>query len=263
MWHTSRLVAYDLETTGVAVEADRIVTAAVIGLGGGVERESSDWLADPGIEIPAEASGIHGITTEFAREHGAPAEQVVGEIAAGLAEQVVGYDATLVGHNAVFDLTLLDRECRRYKLPTLHDRIGDTPLHVLDTRVLDQHCLPYRARPSETQGARQLVTLAGVYELPWAEDSAHGCTYDALMAARVVYRIGELAHMRPSEWPERIRHHRRPRFWDLKNRTVAELHARQVVWAAEQAAGLQAHFRKTAPDAVVDGSWPLRPWGSQ
>ncbi|MFF2189286.1 exonuclease domain-containing protein [Streptomyces sp. NPDC058155] len=261
MWHTSRLCAFDLETTGVDVEADRIVTAAVIGLGGGVERESSEWLANPGIEIPAEAYDVHKISTEYAREHGDPAEQVIGEIAAGLAEQIVAYEAALVGHNVPFDLTMLDRECRRYKLPTLHERLDGVPLLVLDTRVLDQHCLPYRPRPSEEQGARQLVTLAAVYELPWDNSEAHGCAYDALMAARILHRIGTLAHMRPSDWPERIRHHRRPRFWDLKNRTVAELHARQIVWAAEQAAGLQAHFRKTDPAAVVDGSWPLTPWG--
>lgn len=260
MWHTSRLSAFDLETTGVDVEADRIVTAAVIGLGGGVERESSEWLACPGIDIPAEATAIHGITPEYAHEHGDEAYSVVNQIAEALATQVRN-GAAIVGHNVPFDLTLLDRECRRYELPTLHDRLDGSPLHVLDTRVLDQRCLPYRARPSEDHGARQLVTLAQVYELPWVESEAHGCAYDALMAARILHRIGTLAHMRPSDWPERIRYHRRPRFWDLKGRTVAELHVRQVVWAAEQAAGLQAHFRKTEPDAVVDGSWPLRPWG--
>lgn len=262
MWHKHRIVAFDLETTGVDVENDRIVTAAVIGLGGGIERESSDWLADPGIEIPVGASAIHGITTEHAREHGTPPKQVVAEIVAGLAEQVVAYGAAVVGHNVPFDLTLLDRECQRYELPTLADRLeGKKPLRALDTRVLDQHCLPYRARVSKEQGARQLITLAQVYDLPWNATEAHGCSYDALMSARILYRIGTLAHMRKTEWPQPIRWSRRPRFHELEGLDLDQLHAAQIKWAADQAAGLQEYFRKTDPAAVVDGSWPMRPRG--
>ncbi|MFJ3587491.1 exonuclease domain-containing protein [Streptomyces sp. NPDC090231] len=202
MWHKIPLCAFDLETTGVDVEADRIVTAAVLGLGGGGSADSYEWLADPGIEIPAEATAVHHITTEHAREHGEPARDVVDQIAKALAIRVRLGDP-IVGHNVPYDLTLLDRECRRHQVPTLHDRLGETPLRVLDTRVLDQHCLPYRRRPSETQGPRQLITLAQVYEL----------------------------------------------------------HTLQIEWAAEQAAGLQEHMRKTNPDAVIDGSWPLRHLG--
>ncbi|MGW4250459.1 exonuclease domain-containing protein [Streptomyces californicus] len=257
-WHTTRLTAFDLETTGVDVEQDRIVTAAVIGLGGGAPTEQHEWIADPGIDIPAEATAVHHITTEYAREHGEQAHVVVDQVAEQLAQTVWG-GATVVGHNVPYDLTLLDRECRRYEVPTLHDRLADVPLHVLDTRVLDQHGLPYRKRPSETQGARQLVTLAQVYELEWTESEAHGCAYDALMSARIVYRIGQLAHMRRMDWPDKIRFHRKAQLHHLKDLSVAELHARQIEWAAEQAAGLEAHFRKTNPEAAVDRSWPLRP----
>ncbi|MFW3473610.1 exonuclease domain-containing protein [Streptomyces microflavus] len=258
MWHTTRLAAFDLETTGVDVEQDRIVTAAVIGLGGGIETEQGEWIADPGIEIPAEATAVHHITTEYARKHGDPAKHVVAEVTTELVCQVAG-GATIVGHNVPYDLTLLDRECRRHDVPTLHEQLGDVPLHVLDTRVLDQYGLPFRKRPSETQGARQLITLAQVYQLPWVESEAHGCAYDALMSARILYRIGQLAHMRRIDWPERIRHHRKAQLHHLKDLSVAELHASQIEWAAQQAAGLQEHFRKTDPAAVVDGAWPLRP----
>ncbi|WP_399142234.1 hypothetical protein Q3A86_32920 [Streptomyces sp. NBUA17] len=66
--------------------------------------------------------------------------------------------------------------------------------------------------------------------------------------------------MARADWPERIRQVRRPRYGDFNGMTLAELHARQIELAAEQAAGLQKHFRKTDPNAVVDGAWPLRPW---
>jgi DNA polymerase-3 subunit epsilon len=254
-----RLAAFDLETTGVDVESDRIVTAAVIGIaeGGSTPYE---WLADPGVEIPAEATAVHGITTEHAREHGEPRHIVVDQVAEMLAVWVRESGAAVVGHNVSFDLTLLDRECRRYALPTLHDRLDGRPLYVIDTRVLDQRAVPYRRRVSEKQGARQLITLAQFYRVPWDDDQAHGCSYDALVAARVAYRIGQLAHMRRADWPEHVRAERRVAFLPFRDLTLAELHAAQIEWAAEQAAGLQAHLRKTNPDAVVDPSWPLRPW---
>jgi DNA polymerase-3 subunit epsilon len=258
-WHLGHLAAFDLETTGVNVETDRIVTAAVYGLGNG-ERHGREWIADPGIEIPAEATDVHHITTEHAREHGESAEIVVDQVAQMLAEWVGEVGAPIVGHNVVYDLTLLDRECRRYGLLTLHERLAGRPLYVIDTRVLDQHAVPYRRRVSETQGARQLITLAQFYGLPWDDEAAHGCAYDALAAARIAYRIGQLAHMPRREWPEHVRAERRVRFHAFRDLTLAELHERQIELAAEQAAGLQKHFRKTDPNAVVDGAWPLRPW---
>ncbi|MGW2742335.1 exonuclease domain-containing protein [Streptomyces sp. NPDC001450] len=260
-WHLGRLAAFDLETTGVDVESDRIVTAAVHALGGGETRESHEWLADPRIEIPAEATAVHKITTEYARMHGDPADMVADQVAAFLAVQVRD-GVPVVGHNVPFDLTLLDRELRRYKLSTLAERIGDRPLHVIDTRVLDTYAVPYRRRPSEEQGARQLVTLAQFYGVPWDDKAAHGCSYDAEVAAVVAFRIGWLAHARRRDWPENVLAERRLRFNAFRDLTLAELHERQIELAAEQAAGLQAHFRKTDPDAVVDGAWPQRPWAA-
>lgn len=258
-WHLGRWAAFDTETTGVDVENDRIVTAAVYGLGGGQPVEPHDWFVDPGIEIPEGATAVHGITTEEAQTKGEPAKGAVDHIADVLAGYATA-GATVVGHNVVYDLTLLDRELRRYGLPTVDERLGDWPMHVVDTRVLDKHADTFRKRPSKTQGPQQLITLAQVYDLPWDDDNAHGASYDAVIAARVAHRIGTLAHMARADWPERIRQVRRPRYGDFNGLTLAELHAAQIEWAAEQAAGLQAHFRKSDPNAVVDGAWPLRPW---
>jgi DNA polymerase-3 subunit epsilon len=251
-WHLGRWAAFDTETTGVDVENDRIVSAAVHARRGADEAVAEEWLADPGIEIPADATAVHGITTEHAREHGEPARAVVEQIAATLATEIVNRGALVVGHNVVFDLTLLDRECRRYGLPTLVERLGDSPLHVVDTRVLDQRAVPFRRRVSEEQGARQLITLAQFYGVPWDDEKAHGCSYDAIIAAQVAYQIALLAHMRRRDWPAHVLAERKVSFVPFRDRTPAELHAE----------GLQKHFRKTDPDAVVDGTWPLRPWAA-
>ncbi|WP_405911331.1 exonuclease domain-containing protein [Streptomyces longwoodensis] len=258
-WHLGRLAAFDTETTGIDVEADRIVTAAVYGLGGGEPVEPHDWFVNPGIAIPEDATKIHKITTEEAQLKGEPADDAADHIADVLAAYARD-GATVVGHNVVYDLTLLDRELRRYGLATLQARLGLHPLHVIDTRVLDKHADQFRKRPSKTQGPQQLITLAQVYELPWDDEHAHGASYDALIAARVAHRIGTLAHTARADWPDRIKQVKRPRYGDFNGLSVAELHERQIEWAAEQAAGLQAHFRKSNPDAVVDGSWPIRPW---
>ena len=76
-WMNGLRATFDLETTGVDVTTARIVTASLILLDpqGNVVRRG-EWLADPGVEIPAGAAAVHGITTEYAREHGRPAREV-------------------------------------------------------------------------------------------------------------------------------------------------------------------------------------------
>lgn len=75
-----RLGVFDLETTGINVDTDRIVSAYVGVIDSSGEIRGIDWLADPGIEIPLQARAVHGITTEVARSQGRPAGEVVAEI---------------------------------------------------------------------------------------------------------------------------------------------------------------------------------------
>lgn len=86
-WHQGRLVAFDVESTGVNPEHDRIVTAAVSVVGAGQPSVHRAWLLDPGVEIPAEATAVHGITTERARAEGRPAAEAIEEMTAMLAAQ--------------------------------------------------------------------------------------------------------------------------------------------------------------------------------
>jgi len=72
-WYEGPLASFDTETTGVDVEHDRIVTAALVvqeSAGGPVRRR--DWAADPGVPIPEGATAVHGLTDRWAREHGMP-----------------------------------------------------------------------------------------------------------------------------------------------------------------------------------------------
>ncbi|MFH9072734.1 3'-5' exonuclease [Streptomyces alboflavus] len=231
-WPTNRMAGFDLESTGVDVESARIVTACVVACGGGAPTESATWLADPGVEIPAEAAAIHGITTEKARAEGRPAAEVVAEVTDALVEAAEA-GVPIVVMNAAFDFTLLDRERERHGVKSLWARA--VPL-VLDPRVLDKHIDPYR------RGGRKLVDLCRHYEVPL--DGAHSADADAIAACRVVWRLG-------STLP------------DLGRLPLAELHELQVAWAKRQAESLASYFRRTpGKEHQADGvrvEWPLVP----
>ncbi len=55
-WRLGRLAAFDIETTGVDYESDRVVTAAVSLLGDDRPVENHEWLVNSGIVIPAGAT---------------------------------------------------------------------------------------------------------------------------------------------------------------------------------------------------------------
>ncbi|MET9092263.1 3'-5' exonuclease [Streptomyces cyaneofuscatus] len=232
-WHQGPLVGFDLETTGTDVETDRIVTAALVRLEpDGTVAEQRTWLLDPGVVIPEQASAIHGIGTDHARKHGARAASAVAEIAHAVAE-VLRSGVPLVVMNARYDLSLLDRECGRYGLDSVEQRIGGVPSPVIDPLVIDKHVDKYR------KGKRALQALCEHYGVTLSD--AHDATADAVAAVRVVRRMGE-RHRPVSTLPP------------------AELHALQVRAAAEQSASLQAYLRRTAnPTAVVEQAWPVIP----
>lgn len=240
-WHLGRMAAFDLETTGVDPETARVVTACVALVGGGQATQARTWVADPGVEIPAEAAAIHGYDTERARAEGQPAAGVVEEITAALAA-AVSDGVPLVAMNARYDLTVLDRECRRTGLVPLVDRHGalwaggSGPAPVIDPFVLDRATDRYRA------GSRTLTALCEHYRVRL--DGAHDSAADALAAARVAWRLGSTVP-------------------DLAVMPLDELHRAQVRWAAEQAESLAAHFRRSPgkePLAEsVRAEWPLVP----
>ncbi|MFF6906309.1 3'-5' exonuclease [Streptomyces sp. NPDC012389] len=232
-WHQGPLVGFDLETTGTDVETDRIVTAALVRLDpDGTVAEQRTWLLDPGVAIPEQASAIHGIGTDHARKHGARAASAVEEIAHAVAE-VLRSGVPLVVMNARYDLSLLDRECARYGVESVDERIGGVPSPVIDPLVIDKHVDKYR------KGKRALQALCEHYGVTLSD--AHDATADAVAAVRVVRRMGE-------------------RYRPVSTLPPTELHALQVRAAAEQSASLQAYLRRTAnPAAVVEQAWPVIP----
>lgn len=254
-WHQQRMLALDFETTGINTDEDRIVTAAAYRVGGDQPVQNMDWLLDPGIDIPAGAVAIHKVSTEQAREHGVPAVKGVEEIATTVA-QALDDGLPIVGHNiGLYDLRLLDAECRRHLGGSLTDICGRPVGPVIDTRVLDQHAIEKRRKAGE-HGPRTLRTTSLVYGLAWDDENAHGASYDALQSARVAWHIGNIAHLPAESRPGWLPWDHR--FDDLAGLSLEELHERQVGWARGQCADLQAFLRQRDPSVTIDGSWPLK-----
>ncbi|MEY9966445.1 DNA polymerase-3 subunit epsilon [Streptacidiphilus sp. MAP12-16] len=232
-WLHDTLVGFDLETTGTDPAESRIVTAALVEAKGGVVVRQRDWLADPGVAIPADAAAIHGIGTERAVAEGRPVAEVADEVAAALCEYWrSGVQAVVF--NAAFDLSLLSAELRRHGLPSLEHRLGGGPIGpVLDPLTVDRAVDKYR------KGSRTLQSTCAVYGVELAD--AHQAGSDALAALRVALALGR-------KYPA-----------EVGGLAPVELHHRQIGWHAAWAEGLQAWLRTSKePQAVVDGSWPLR-----
>jgi DNA polymerase III subunit epsilon len=235
-WHRELLVGFDLETTGTDPFSSRIVTAAVTEVKDEEPVRRREWLVDPGIPIPAEATAVHGITTEHAAEYGSPAPEAADQIAEALA----GYWAKgvpVIVYNAPFDLSLLAAEVRRYGLPSLNDRLGGGDIGpVVDPLIIDRSLDRYR------KGKRTLEAACAVYGV--ALDGAHEAGADALAAARVACALAERF---PRECAGEL--------W--------ELHRAQAVWYADWAADHSAWLRRSGRGvaADIDADWPLREAG--
>ncbi|MGW1075349.1 exonuclease domain-containing protein [Streptomyces sp. NPDC002537] len=232
-WFEGPLAAFDTETTGVDVEQDRVVSAAVVVQSSeGAPPLVTRWLVDPGIPVPPGATAVHGLTDDHLQRNGRWPAPVMEEVARALAEQAA-HGIPLVVMNAPFDLTLLDRELRRHRASSLAGYLGSVPLCVLDPWVLDKHLDRYR------KGRRTLTDLCGQYGVELT--GAHDAAADALAALEVVRALGRRFASR------------------LERLTPVELHARQTVWHAAQARGLQAWFARNGSEEACDPAWPMRP----
>lgn len=239
-----KLAAFDLETTGVDVETDRIVSAAFVALDhDGTVLSSRTWLINPGIPIPEGATAVHGISDRDVADALDPAPTVLD--IAGVLLDTIEAGWPLVIYNAPYDLTLLDRELRRYHGQPAGLEVGGietegewvegyNPLRlIIDPLVLDKATDTYR------KGSRRLVDTAPHYGVQFDGD-AHGALADATAAGRVA----QVLLAGPA----------------LVNYGPAAIHEAQVTWAREQSDSYGAYLRRKGDDMAadkIDGTWPI------
>lgn len=215
----SHMLSFDLETTGVDPHSAKIVTSALVTIKGR-DRQDLEMLADPGIEIPEAASKVHGITTEHAREHGRPHDEVLAETIQRIRK---GWEdgATLIVYNATYDLSILH---------------ALEPTFTVDGPVFDPFVVD-KAKNQFRKGKRTLENVCAHYGVPL--DNAHEATADAVAAARVAWKLAR-------EFPE------------LVEMTSDELMLAQSTWYYKSQTGLQEWFDKKGRDAKVNTSWPIQ-----
>lgn len=221
----ARLAVFDLETTGVDPRSDRIVTAFVGELNlGGELTHSREWLVNPGIEIPARATEVHGVSTEKARAEGRDSKEAVFEIAS-LLGRLFSAGIPVAAFNGAYDFTLLDAELERHELPALN------PALVIDPLVIDKQVDRYR------RGKRTLGAVAEHYGV--SLDDWHAASADAIAAGHIAQAIG--------------------RGFEEVRVPAHQLHALQQQWAGEQAESFAKYMRENRDaNFKAESGWPVR-----
>lgn len=236
-WIEDPWMGFDTETTGVRALKDRLVTAAlVLRIDGASYRSGvsapdqvATWLTDPGVEIPEQATAVHGITTEQARRDGRPIEEVLHELAGSIVEHWLrGYP--VVAFNATYDITLVNQELRRHRLGSFEERLEGAPMLVVDPLVLDRKLDRFR------KGKKTLTEMAPVYGAVASPD-AHTAEVDVAMTLDVLAGMVD-------KYPQ------------LASMSALELMDYQLQAHQDWAEDFEKYLRKQGKDANIDREWP-------
>lgn len=224
-WHTGLLGSYDCETTGRDPLTARLISASFVTSEGG----RRDFLVDPGVPIPEETTAVHGITTEYAQEHGSDPGAALEQIAELLAAHLTA-GLPLVVFNAPYDLTLLEVELDRHGLRSLAARVG-TIEPVIDPLVID------KAKDRWRKGKRNLESQCAHYGVHI--EGAHDAAVDAIAAMEVAKALAQ-------------------RYPEIAEITSVELHRQQEQWKAASEEDFAAYRRSRGEEFVPEPGWPVR-----
>ena len=229
------ICVFDVESTGTSIENDRIITCyAMIQSIKGEILEEKHWAIDPGVDVPKGASDVHGMSTEWVREHGRKdAERAIREIA-GFLDEAQMRGCPIVGYNSSFDLGILDRELVRHGAVGLGTGLS-MATEFFDPIIYDRAMDKYR------KGGRKLMDVARHYGIPIDESRLHQAEYDVIVTAKLAWIL-----LKKSPFP------------------LDELQSKQVSFKKEWADGLTSYFAKTnkteddGSPIKVDGSFPYK-----
>lgn len=211
---------------------DRVVTAAVVVRKAGARSTPGDrerqWLANPGVPIPANAARIHGVTTSHARRYGKPPAQVLEEVNTALVT-TMNQGGCLVVFNAGFDLPLLEAESTRHKVRPLSQRLGGAIAPVVDPLVLD------RALVERRRGKRTLTDLVAAYGVALPKDT-HRADVDATLTLDL---LAAMVDAYPS----------------LSSMSAMELHRFQARSHAKWAGNFESFLRSVGRSDHISRTW--------
>lgn len=117
---SKRLICLDTETTGFSNEHDRIIEIGCVDITNGWEKRTSfQRYINPNRSVPSAATQVHGLTSDFLKDFDPFHVHI---------DDFVNYigDATLIIHNAIFDISFLNAELNRYGKNKLENNVIDT-----------------------------------------------------------------------------------------------------------------------------------------
>jgi DNA polymerase III subunit epsilon len=165
-----REIVFDTETTGLdPSQGDRLVEIGCIEL---INRfptgNTFHCYFNPERDMPDAAFGIHGLSIEFLKDK---------PVFAHMADELVTFlgDASLVAHNAMFDLGFLNAEL---------ERLGKAV--VSRERLVDTLMLARRKHPGSPN---RLDDLCARYKIDNSRRTKHGALLDAELLAEVYVEL--------------------------------------------------------------------------
>lgn len=162
-------VVFDLETTGLSPETDKIIEISAVRVRKGKVEESFSTLVNPGRKIPAAASRVNGITDAMVAD--APMLKSALEEFLLFIEQDI-----LVGHNIhSFDMKFLN-----HAMEELYKR--DLDNDYIDTLFMARSCL--KELPHH-----RLVDLAAHFHI--STEGAHRALNDCIMNQKCYEEMGK------------------------------------------------------------------------
>ena len=230
-WPTGELMGLDFETTGIDRFNDVPVSYALVLVEEGVVVRSWSGLIDPGRPIPPEATDVHGISTEQARDEGMPLPEAIALVSDAVVA-ASNRGVPLAGMKLDYDLTILETQAR--------DLCGWGPVErgwcgpVLDAVVIDRHFDP------ERKGRRTLVDLCAHYGIEIG--LAHDASADAIASIEVLFALAL-------------------RYDALWRCGLAQLHADQIAWHREWTESYDSWrvAEGMIPTDPRDYVWPVAP----
>ena len=163
-----RFIAFDVETTGIEPEKDRIIEIGAVLFEGGTPADEFQSLIHSEVEIPEKVSAVTHITSGMLVD--APTLSIViPELTAFLGDAICG-KTLICGHVAAFDMSFL---CRAF-----NDMGIEADLRFVDTRDI--------ALSIPELTSHSLASVAEHFGI--TNENAHRAKADALTCGKVLWK---------------------------------------------------------------------------
>lgn len=205
-WWTHNIVMFDVETTGLVNDKDRVVEVGFVRFENGEMVDRFGTLLFPDMEIPEEATKIHGISNldvSTAPRFIASLPRVVS----------ITRNAYPAAYNAGFDRRFWMSELARTQLDSIRIPIFDPSVRWLDP-------LTWVRKIDGIWGGNKLTQACGRYSVRLS--NAHRATDDAEAAAKLLFALKS----------------------QIGNMTITEMVRRQMHYDAQHEKERAAWFRK-------------------